>query len=201
MRHNGKDLIMKTLKTVIILGFSTIFLFGALYPLAMVGIGKLIGSAAEGKPIFKNGQLIGFELIGQPFTSERYFWGRPSAVNYDAASTGGSNLSPTNSDYLAEVQNRMDTILKYHSYLNKKDIPIDWVTASGGGLDPHISKQTALLQTQRIAKARNLSEDAVRELIDQHNAAAWLRFFGPKDYVNVLKLNIALDELQNGTKQ
>lgn len=192
---------MKTIRTVIILGFSTIILFGVLYPLAMVGIGKLIGPAAEGKPIIKNTQLIGFENIGQPFTSERYFWGRPSAVNYDAASTGGSNLSPTNPNYLAEVENRMDTILKYHPYLSKKDIPIDWVTASGGGLDPHISKQTALLQTQRIAKARNLSEDTLRELVNEQTQDAWLGLFGSKDYVNVLKLNIALDELQNVTKQ
>jgi potassium-transporting ATPase KdpC subunit len=126
------------IKSIIILGFSTLLLFGIFYPLAMVGIGQLVQERANGLPIYRGKTLVGYENIGQSFHSPKYFWGRPSAVNYDASSTGGSNLSPTNPEYLEMVETRMDSLLKYHPGLNKEDIPVDLVTASGSGLDPNI---------------------------------------------------------------
>ncbi len=187
---------MKTLRIALVLGFSTILLFGILYPMAMVGIGKLMPHQADGLPVMKDGKLIGFENIGQPFSSRKYFWGRPSAVDYNAASTGGSNLGPTNPDFLSQVRSRLDTLMKYNPGIRKEDIPVELVTASGSGLDPDISRQGALIQVSRIAEARGIKEEQLRELIEDHTEKPLLGLFGPSDNVNVLKLNLALDELE-----
>ncbi len=186
---------MKSFRIVLVLEFSTIILFGVLYPLAIVGIGKLVPSQANGLPILKDGNLVGFENVGQPFNSGEYFWGRPSAVSYNAAATGGSNKGPTNSDFLSLVQSRIDTLLKYHPEVAISDIPVDLVTASGSGLDPHISKKGALIQVSRVARARGLETEALNSLIDAHTEKPLLGLFGPSDQVNVLELNRALDEL------
>jgi K+-transporting ATPase ATPase C chain len=186
---------MKSLRTVLVMGVITILIFGVLYPLAMVGIGKTVPEKSSGLPIMKDGTLVGFENVGQPFTSSQYFWSRPSAVDYDASSTGGSNLGPTNPDFLAMVQSRIDTIMKYHPTIQKSDIPVELITASGSGLDPHITKQGASIQIERIAKVRNIELESLKKLVEEHTENPLLGLFGPSDRVNVLKINLALDEL------
>ncbi|WP_026969136.1 potassium-transporting ATPase subunit KdpC [Algoriphagus terrigena] len=186
---------MKSLRTVLGLGLCTLVLFGILYPLAMVGIGKVMPERSAGNPIFREGTLVGFEQIGQSFTSPEYFWGRPSAVEYNAASTGGSNFGPTNPEFLALVQERIDAFLSSNPGLTAADLPIELITASGSGLDPHITRQGALIQASRVANARGVSEEALQKLIDTHTEKALFGMFGPSDQVNVLKLNLAVDEL------
>lgn len=187
---------MKTLRTILGLAVLTLLLFGIIYPLAMVGIGQLIApEAAKGKPVYRDEVLVGFENVGQQFNGSNYFWSRPSAVDYDASSTGGSNLGPTNPDFLQLVQNRIDTLLAYHPGLQKSEIPIDLVTASGSGLDPHISKEAALIQIKRLAKNRGISEEKLTQLVKKHTEDPFLGIAGPGNYVNVLKLNLSLDEL------
>jgi K+-transporting ATPase ATPase C chain len=185
------------IKSIIILGFSTLLMFGVLYPLAMVGIGQLVPERANGLPIYRAETLVGYENIGQPFYSPQYFWGRPSAVDYDASSTGGSNLSPTNPEYLATIEARMDSLMKYHPGLDKADIPVDLVTASGSGLDPNISVAAARLQAERIAEARNISVEIINQLITDYTEKPFLGLFGPGNYINVLKINLALDGINN----
>ncbi|MBC9798644.1 potassium-transporting ATPase subunit KdpC [Sinomicrobium weinanense] len=187
---------MKTLRTILGLTLLTLLLFGIGYPLAMVGLGTVLApDSAQGNPIYKREKLVGFENIGQQFHSNRYFWSRPSAVDYDASSTGGSNYGPTNPEYLELVRTRIDTLLKYHPGLTKKDIPVDLVTASGSGLDPHISKEAALIQINRIAGIRKVPEDKLKELVEKHTEKPLSGIAGPGNYVNVLKINMALDEL------
>jgi len=185
---------MKSLRNVLGLHFSTLILFGLLFPLLILGIGQLFPHQSNGLPIYKDGKLIGYENIGQKFTYVKYFWGRPSAVDYNAASTGGSNKGPTNPDYLKLVQDRIDTLLKYNPEIKKSDIPSDLVTASGGGLDPHVSPQAAFIQISRIAEERNLDRSELRKLVEEHIESPLLGLFGP-ERVNVLKLNIALEGL------
>jgi K+-transporting ATPase ATPase C chain len=185
---------MKSLRNVLGLHFSTLILFGLLFPLVILGIGQLFPDQANGFPIYKDGKLIGYVNIGQKFTDLKYFWGRPSAVDYNAASTGGSNKGPTNPGYLKLVQERIDTLLKYNPGIKKSDIPADLVTASGGGLDPHISPKAAFIQVSRIAKERNIDNSKLRELVQLKVEKPFLGMFGP-ERVNVLKLNLALDEI------
>ncbi len=186
---------MKSLRNVLGLHFSTLILLGLLFPLIILGIGQLFPNQSNGLPIYKNGKLIGFENIGQKFTDPKYFWGRPSAVDYNAASTGGSNKGPTNPDYLKLVQDRIDTLLKYNPEIKKSDIPADLVTASGGGLDPHISPQAAFIQIPRISNERNIDRKTLQKLVEDHIESPFLGMFGP-ERVNVLKVNLALDELK-----
>lgn len=186
---------MKSLRNVLGLHFSTLIMFGVLFPLVIWVIGLLFPSQSNGFPVYKDGKLIGFENIGQKFTDPKYFWGRPSAVDYNAASTGGSNKGPTNPDYLKQVKDRIDTLLKYNPGIKKSDIPADMVTASSGGLDPHISVQGALFQIHRVANARNLDEQKVRNLVEASIEKPLFGLFGPSR-VNVLKLNLNLDELK-----
>lgn len=186
---------MKSLRNVLGLHFSTLVLFGILFPVLIWGIGLLFPSQAAGLPIYKNGKLIGFENIGQKFTDPKYFWSRPSAVDYNAASSGGSNKGPTNPEYLKQVKSRIDTLLKYNPGIKKCDIPADMVTASGSGLDPHISVQGAMFQIHRVAIARNIDEMKVRKLVEANIEKPLLGLFGP-ERVNVIKLNLALDEIK-----
>ena len=140
-----------------------------------------------------NGKVVGAANVGQMFTQDIYFWGRPSAGNYTADASGGSNKGPTNDEYLAEVEARIDTFLVHHPYLSRKDVPAEMVTASASGLDPHITPACAYVQVQRVAKARGMSEETVKAMVDNSIEHPFLGLFGTEK-VNVLKLNIALEE-------
>ncbi|MCK9211477.1 MAG: potassium-transporting ATPase subunit KdpC [Ignavibacteriaceae bacterium] len=173
----------------------TVVMFGLLFPLIIWGIGLVFPNQANGLPIYKNGKLIGFENIGQNFHSDKYFWGRPSAVDYNAASAGGSNKGPTNQEYLTHVGKRAKEFLDKNPEVKRNEIPSDLLTASGSGIDPHISPQAAFIQTPRIAKERNLDRQKVKQLVIDHIEKPLLGLFGT-ERVNVLKLNLALDELK-----
>lgn len=166
-----------------------------IYPLIVAFAGNFSRGNGGGEKITKNGKVVGYALLGQNFSQPKYFWGRPSAVAYNAAGSGGSNKGPSNAEYLAVVSGRIDTLLKYHPYLKKADIPADMVTASGSGLDPNISEQGAIIQIKRVAATRGLTERTVAELVVKHTEGPFLGMFGPSR-VNVLKLNLALDELK-----
>jgi K+-transporting ATPase ATPase C chain len=175
--------------------FLTIFLFGVLYPLLITGIAMIVApNGGRGEEVVVNGKVVGFELIGQKFDDDRYFNSRPSAVDYNAAATGGSNKGPTNPVYLAQVQARIDTFLVHNPGVKKKDIPVDLVTASGGGLDPHISPEGARVQINRIAKVRGIDADKLEALVQTHVEQPLLGLGTSR--VHVLHLNIALDELK-----
>ncbi len=138
------------------------------------------------------GRAVGAANVGQAFTDGAYFWGRPSAVDYDAALSGGSNMGTCNPDYLAEVESRIRNFLSAHPYLSRGDVPAELVTASGSGLDPDITPYGARIQVRRVAEARGLDTAAVRRLVDSLTERPWFGIFGPSK-VNVLKLNIALE--------
>jgi K+-transporting ATPase ATPase C chain len=177
------------------LTFLTIIVFGILYPLLMTGIAKLVApNGGKGEEIVVDGKVVGFELIGQKFDDDKYFNSRPSAVDYNAASTGGSNKGPTNPDYLALVQARIDTFLVHNPTIKKEQIPVDLVTASGGGLDPHISPEGARVQIDRIARVRNIDRAKVEELVNNHIEEPILGLGTAR--LHVLRLNLALDELK-----
>ena len=169
-----------------------IILCAVLYPLLIAAIGKATPGGGKGKSLSVNGKVVGYELIGQKFTDDKYFWGRPSAVDYNAAGSAGSNKGPSNPGYLQVVKDRIDTFLVHNPGVKKEEIPADLVTASGSGLDPNISPASAYVQVQRVAAIRRLPEDKVRTLVDQHIERTIL---GPS-VVSVLKLNIALDSLK-----
>ncbi len=171
-----------------------IILFMGVYTLLMLGIAQLAPNNGKGFIVEVNGKKY-YENIAQNFYSDKYFWSRPSAVNYNAAGSGGSNKGPSNPDYLAQVQSRIDTFMAHNPGINKSDIPSDLVTASGSGQDPNISVQGATVQLKRIALARNLSEKDLEILIGQNIEKPLFGLFGTEK-INVLKLNIALDNLK-----
>lgn len=168
--------------------------FSGIYSLIMLGIANIAPNKGQGFILTANGKTY-YQNIGQKFTFDKYFWSRPSAVDYNAAGSGGSNKGPTNPDYLSDVQNRIDTFLVHNPGVKTSDIPSDLVTASGSGLDPNISVQGAVVQAARIAKVRGLSEKKVKILINDNIERPLFGLFGPEK-VNVLKLNIALDNLK-----
>lgn len=169
-----------------------IILCAVLYPLLVAGIGKVTPGSGKGKTVSVNGKVVGYENLGQKFTDDKYFHGRPSAVDYNAAGSAGSNKGPSNPDYLQVVKDRIDTFLVHNPGIKKEEIPADLVTASGSGLDPHLSPAAAYVQVKRIAAVRGIAEDKVRTLVEQQVEKTIL---GPS-VVNVLKLNIALDNLK-----
>ena len=187
---------MKNIIKDIKLHFSTLILFGLLFPLLIWAVGLIFPSQANGLPIYKNGNLIGFENIGQKFYSDKYFWGRPSAVDYNAASTGGSNKGPSNPEYLKDVEKRIEYFLQKNPEVKRSVIPSDLVTASGSGIDPDISPQAAFIQVPRISKIRNIGRETLRRMVKSNIESPFLGIFGT-ERVNVLKLNLALDELKN----
>ncbi|MBZ0202346.1 MAG: potassium-transporting ATPase subunit KdpC [Ignavibacteria bacterium] len=183
---------IKNLRSSLILTVILIVMFGAIYPLMIYGIGMFFPDNSVGSPIEKDGKIVGFKNIGQNFADDTYFWGRPSAVGYNAASTGGSNKGPTNPDYLTEVQARIDTFLVHNPGVRKEDIPAELVTASGSGIDPHITLNGALIQVKRVSAARNIPEERLTILVQENTE----KLFLGEEVVNVLKLNLALDNLK-----
>ncbi len=169
-------------------------LTGVIYPLTVTGLAQaLFRDRANGSLISDNGEVVGSELIGQPFSDPRYFWGRLSATEYDAAASSGSNYGPTNPALLEAIQARIDA-LRAVDPDNEEPIPVDLVTASGSGLDPHISIAAAQYQVSRVARYRGLSEDEVSALVDRFTEGRQFGILG-EPRVNVLKLNLALDEV------
>lgn len=184
----------KEILSSILLTIVCLVAFSGIYSLIMLGIAKITPNKGQGFILTANGKTY-YQNIGQKFTFDKYFWSRPSAVDYNAAGSGGSNKGPTNPDYLSDVQNRIDTFLVHNPDVKTSDIPSDLVTASGSGLDPNISVQGAVVQAARIAKVRGLSEKKVKILINDNIERPLFGLFGPEK-VNVLKLNIALDNLK-----
>jgi K+-transporting ATPase ATPase C chain len=181
-------------KTAILFTLVTTLIFGVAYPLAMAGLaGLLFPHQANGSLILRNGQVIGSELIAQSFISDKYFHPRPSAAGngYDATSSGGTNLAQSNAKLAQRIQGDIDALQKRNP---GKPVPIDMVTMSGSGLDPDITPDNAYYQAPRVATARGVSGDKVRELIGQHVEQRQLGLFG-EPRVNVLELNLALDQI------
>src|SRR5580698_3242246 len=167
-----------------------------IYPLAIAGIGKFAPGGGDGVTVTLNGKVVGYANIGQKFTQDKYFWSRPSAVAFNAAGSAGSNKGPSNPDYLKDVQAHIDSFLVHNPGVKKEDIPAELVTYSGSGLDPDLSPAGAKIQVARVAAARHLPEDKLNELVDRFTVGPLLDIFGPSK-VNVLKLNIALDEMSH----
>jgi K+-transporting ATPase ATPase C chain len=192
-------MLLKNIRTAIITLALFTLLTGLFYPLAVTGIAQLVfPHKANGSLIEKDGKAIGSELIGQPFSDPKYFWSRLSATGpfaYNAAASSGSNYGPINQSYLDGVKKRIQD-LKAVDSLNTQPVPADLVTASGSGLDPHISVAAALYQLPRVARIRNLNQVQLRSLVVQYTEGRQLGFLG-ESCVNVLKLNLALDETQS----
>ncbi len=185
---------MKNLITAILMTIVTTVLLGLIYPLVVTGLAQVVfPEKANGQLIERNGQLIGSKIIGQPFSSPGYFRSRPSAagtIGYDAGASSGSNLGPTSKKLIERVKADVD---KLQAENPGKPVPVDLVTASGSGLDPHISPAAAEFQVPRVARERGLSEDEVRKLVAEFTEGRTLGLLG-EPRVNVLLLNLKLDE-------
>jgi potassium-transporting ATPase KdpC subunit len=183
-----RNLIAAALMTIV-----TTVLFGLMYPLLVTGLAQVIfPDKANGQLIEQNGKIVGSRIIGQAFSAPGYFHSRPSAAGtgYDATSSSGTNLGPTNKKLIDSVKAAVETAQKENPGM---PVPIDLVTSSASGLDPHISPAAALFQAARIARERGIQEEDVRRLIDTNTAGRQLGFFGEPG-VNVLELNLALDQ-------
>jgi K+-transporting ATPase ATPase C chain len=200
---------LREIRPAIVVLLALTLITGLAYPLAMTGIADVVFPyRAQGSLIVRNGTVVGSEFIGQLFTADKYFHGRPSATTatdpndstktvpapYNAANSGGSNLGPSNKALIDRVQGDIDTLKKENP---SASVPIDLVTTSASGLDPDISPEAALFQVPRIAKTRNLPEDRVRQLVEDNTQGRFLGLLG-EPRVNVLLLNLALDRLASG---
>src|SRR6185295_5112635 len=169
-----KKYLLPSLKLTLVL----LVLCSVLYPLLIAAVGKLTPGRGNGETVSVNGKVVGYALIGQKFTDDKYFWSRPSAVDYNAAGSAGSNKGPTNPDYLKQVQDRIDTFLIHNPGIDKKDIPAELVTASGSGEDPDLSPAAAKIQVRRIAAIRNIDENKIYNLIEKKLEEPLLGLFG-----------------------
>jgi K+-transporting ATPase ATPase C chain len=196
---------LKEIRPAVVLLVVLTAITGLIYPLAITGIaGTIFPYQAKGSMIEKDGKVVGSALIGQVFADDKYFHGRPSATvtpdpkdptknvdaPYNAANSGGSNLGPTNKALIERVKGEVDKLKEENS---SAPVPIDLVTTTGSGLDPHISPAGALFQVPRVAKARNMPEDRVRQLVNDNTQGRLLGLLG-EPRVNVLALNLALDK-------
>jgi len=197
---------LREIRPAIVFVIALTLITGVAYPFAMTGIAQLLFPyQAQGSLMERDGRVVGSVLIGQPFTSERYFYGRPSATTtpdqndpsktvpapYNAANSGGSNLGPTSKALIERVQSDIEKLKQENP---AAPVPIDLVTTSGSGLDPHISPEAALFQVPRVAKARNLPENRVRQLVAENTTGPLGGLLG-EARVNVLELNLALDRM------
>ncbi len=200
---------LREIRPAIVVLLALTVITGLAYPLAMTGIAEVIfPHQAQGSLIERDGKVVGSELIGQVFESDKYFHGRPSATTapdpkdptktvpapYNAANSGASNLGPSNKALVDRVQGDIDTLKKENP---AAPVPADLVTTSASGLDPHISPDAALFQVPRVAKARNMPEERVRQLVEDHTEGRFLGLLG-EPRVNVLLINLALDRLAAG---
>jgi K+-transporting ATPase ATPase C chain len=180
--------------------FLTLLVTGVAYPLVITGVAQLaFPKAADGSLVVSGGRVVGSELIGQGFVSDRYFHSRPSAAGengYDASASSASNLGPTSRDLIEAVSDRVDQVVATEQGVRRGDVPVDLVTSSGSGLDPDISPDAAMLQVARVARVRGLDRGAVRSLVEQRVKSRQLGVLG-EPRVNVLELNVALDALSS----
>ncbi|EIV99636.1 potassium-transporting ATPase subunit KdpC [Thermoanaerobacter siderophilus] len=189
--------VKKAIKFTLVL----MILLGLIYPFIMTAIANLIFPyQAKGSIIKVDGKAVGSELIGQKFTDSKWFMGRPSAVDYNAESSGGTNYALSNPKFKEEVERNIEEFLKKNPGVKRSDIPADIVTSSASGLDPHISPEAAYLQVKRVAQANNLPEEVVKKLVDKNIEGRFLGLFG-EPRVNVLKLNLSLlEEIKKNKK-
>jgi potassium-transporting ATPase KdpC subunit len=183
------------LRTAVVSVISLTFLTGCIFPLVLLALGRLLSPGqAAGSLVTRNGVVIGSRLIGQNFTRLEYFHSRPSAAGsgYDGTSSGGTNLGPANRKLIEDIRRLAEDYRKSNGLPADATVPIDAVTRSGSGLDPHISPRNAELQIARVARARGLDEDAVQRLVISHTQGPQLGFMG-NPRVSVLDLNLALD--------
>jgi K+-transporting ATPase ATPase C chain len=175
----------------------SVFFFCVVYTFLIWAIAQAAPNNGKGQTITVNGKVVGFALEGQNFTQDKYFWGRPSKAGngYDATSGSGSNKGPSNPDYLADVQAHIDSFMVHDPTVKKEDIPSELVTYSASGLDPDISPNAAYVQVDRIAATRKISAEEIKTLIDKQTEQPLLGSMGIA-HINVLKLNIALDQLK-----
>jgi K+-transporting ATPase ATPase C chain len=186
---------MKTnLLSALKLTLVSLLLFSGLYTIGIWGIARFSPNNGNGEVITYNGKKY-YANIGQSFTNDNYFNSRPSAVGYNAAGSGGSNKGASNPEYLEQVQARIDTFLVHNPSVKKEEIPSELVTASGSGLDPHISPEAALVQVKRIAKVRNVNEQKLITLVANHTDSPFWGIAGTRK-VNVMKLNIELESIK-----
>lgn len=173
----------------------SLIFFSGIYTLLIWVFAFVAPNNGEGQPVIVNNKTVGYELEGQNFTQDKYFWSRPSAVGYNAMGSGGSNKGPSNPDYLKDVQSKIDSFLVHNPKAKKENVPSELVTASGSGLDPDLSPEAAYIQVPRIAKARNITQDKVTVLVSELIDKPLLGFLGTEK-INVLKLNVALDKMK-----
>lgn len=185
---------MNTLLKSIRITIAFCVFFSLFYVAVLWGFAKVFGPGkGNAGTVTSNGRVVGAAQIGQAFAGDTCFWGRPSAVDYAADASGASNKGVTNGAYLRQVQARIDSFLCHHPYLKREQVPVEMVTASASGLDPHITPECAYVQVKRVAHARRMSEDKVRAIVDEQVEKPLLGILGTAK-VNVLRLNVALEE-------